>query len=411
MQAENTFSSPAIGIASPPGAVTAPGGEQSGPLGIYGNIATPPTPDLSRSDRLKRRYRVLNYVRELLPHFAIRNCLRVPISSSVSVLYRPGDNRAHFDQLQTCKSVHVCPCCAPVIVERRRAELDQAVTSHLAAGGGLLFATFTLQHQHTDPLSDIDQALRDSFRWLKKGASWRRFADGLGILGSVAATEHTHGQHGWHPHKHVLFFTQGPLSARQLAHARVTLRQRWHVAVARLSHFAHPLYGVDVQSSTDGRATLASYLAKAGSTWGLADELTRANTKQARRAGRTPAALLADYAEGDTRAGALFQEYAEQTYRKNHLVWSRGLRAALGLDEDKSDADVFDEAQQGSHLVVLFSRDQWYVILGNDARAEVLECVEDDQGGIARLVDFLAGLGITLTLEQLDPLRETVVTD
>jgi hypothetical protein len=335
--------------------------------------------------------------------------MRVPISSSVTVLYRPGDNHAHFDQLQTCGSVHVCPCCAPVIVERRRAELDQAVTSHLAAGGGLLFATFTLQHQHTDSLADIDNTLRDAFRWLKSGIPWRRFADSLGILGSVAATEHTHGRHGWHPHKHVLFFTQAPVSVRQLAQARVTLRQRWQVAIARLSHFAHPVYGVDVQSSTDGRATIANYLAKAG-TWALSDELTRANTKQARRAGRTPPALLADYADGDTHAGALFQEYAEQTYRKNHLVWSRGLRSQFGLVE-KSDEEILAEQQRGSHLVVLFERNQWYVILGNDARAEVLECVEAEQGGTARLVTFLAGLGVTLTLEQLDPLRETVATD
>jgi hypothetical protein len=335
--------------------------------------------------------------------------MRVPISSSVTVLYRSGDNHAHFDQLQTCKSVHVCPCCAPAIVERRRAELEQAVAAHLAAGGGLLFATFTLQHQHTDPLSDIDNTLRDAFRWLKKGAPWRRFADSLGILGSVAATEHTHGQNGWHPHKHVLFFTSAPVSGRQLAQARVTLRRRWQVAIARLGRFAHPQYGVDVQSSTDGRATIASYLAKANSSWMLADELTRANTKQARRAGRTPAALLADYADGDTHAGALFQEYAEQTYRKNHLVWSRGLRSQFGLDEEKSDEEILAEQQRGSHLVVLFERNQWYVILGNDARAEVLECIEADQGGTTRLVDFLAGLGVTLTLDQLDPLREMAV--
>jgi hypothetical protein len=106
----------------------------------------------------------------------------------------------------------------------------------------------------------------------------------------------------------------------------------------------------------------------------------------------------------------LFQEYAEQTYRKNHLVWSRGLRSQFGLVE-KSDEEILAEQQRGSHLVVLFERNQWYVILGNDARAEVLECVEAEQGGTARLVTFLAGLGVTLTLEQLDPLRETVATD
>jgi hypothetical protein len=208
----------------------------------------------------------------------------------------------------------------------------------------------------------------------------------------------------------VLFFTQAPVSVRHLGWARVTLRQRWQVAIARLSRFAHPVHGVDVQSSTDGRATIANYLAK-GSTWALSDELTRANTKQARRAGRTPPALLADYADGDAHAGALFQEYAEQTYRKNHLVWSRGLRSQFGLVEEKSDAEVLEEQQRGSHLVVLLERNQWYVILGNDARAEVLECVEADHGGTARLVTFLAGLGVTLTLEQLDPLRETVVID
>jgi hypothetical protein len=365
---------------------------------------------LSRSNKLKQRYILLNHARELLTDFSIFSCHRVPVSSSVLVLHRPGENHAHFDQLQTCQSVHVCPVCAPVIVERRRSELDQAVTAHLAAGGGLLFATFTLAHQHIDPLSDIDTALREAYRKLKNGAPWVRFADSVGLIGSVAATEHTHGQNGWHPHKHVLFFTQVPLSARGLAGVRVTLRQRWQAAIARLGRFAHPQYGVNVQQSADGRLVLASYLAKAGSTWGLADELTRANTKQARRAGRTPAALLADYAGGDARAGALFREYAVQTYRKNQLVWSRGLRARLGLGDEKTDAEIFEEQQQGSAPVVLFERGQWWVIIRNDARAEVLECIEADQGGTARLLDFLAGLGITLTPEQLNPLREAVVT-
>jgi hypothetical protein len=129
-------------------------------------------------------------------------------------------------------------------------------------------------------------------------------------------------------------------------------------------------------------------------TWTESHELTKAPAKKGRAGGRTPTQLLADYAAGDKEAGLLWRVYALLFAGKKQLVWSRGLRDLLGLNEEKSDEEVATEQSEIALLLAHLENEQWRAVIGNDARGE-LQAVADS-GDVHQVVNFLADLGIEL---------------
>ena len=102
----------------------------------------------------------------------------------------------------------------------------------------------------------------------------------------------------------------------------------------------------------------------------------------------------------DKRAAHLYQEYAAWTFHKSALVWSRGLRQLLGLaDVEKTDAEVAAELVAGGRLLVVLDRQQWRVVLANDARAELLHVAS--AGDVESVAEFLAGFGLVVDRQLL----------
>jgi hypothetical protein len=401
----DALSLPGPGYASPPPPRSSPReraeGGGSPPLGIHASIASGVSPALALGDGVKRRFALQSNARAVLPSWRVSMCHRVPQVASVELYHHAEFASASYGGLQTCGSVHVCPVCGAKIAARRSAEVLDAAQRWIARGGSVLMVTLTLQHTVTDCLADLAGALNAAYRAIKVGRPWQNFKASYGLVGSIAARECTHGLiNGWHPHLHALYFVRGDLSGRELARLRAWLVSAWSSAVARLGWFASAAHGVDVQISTDGM--LAPYLAKLGRSWSVGDELARANSKRARAAGgRTPVQLLED-APRDELAASLFVEYANATYRKNALVWSPGLRALLGMLDERTDEEIAAEKIEDARLLVQFDRVQWRVIVSNDARADVLLVAA--AGDVGLVVDYVAGFGIELRVEQIEPL-------
>jgi len=323
--------------------------------------------------------------------------MRVPSRSLVEVYHHAEFAAASYGGLQTCGSVHVCPVCSSKIAERRKIEVTAGLTTWADRGGGFVLATFTLRHELGDSLTRVAAALNGAYREIKRSKAWASFERRYGVIGSIAAREYTHGRHGWHPHLHVVFFTRGGLTAREIRQLESWLAQRWASAVGRLGGFASLDHAVTCRR---GARNDADYVTKAGRSWSLGDELVKSNSKGGRRGSRSVPQLLGAAGRGDELAGRLFQEYAHWTYRTNALVWSRGLRAALGLVvEEKTDEEIAGELLEGARLLVVLEREQWRVILAHDARAEVL--LVASAGDVGRVAGFLAQFGIDLAGWQL----------
>lgn len=322
----------------------------------------------------------------------VASCCRSPIPKrTVDIIHDPAHQRGFYAGLKICASVWMCPVCAAKITERRRLELAAAVSTWRGRGD-ISLVTLTLQHSADDPLEEMLDAITEAAKRFRGGKSWQALMREYAVVGIIRALEVTHGESGWHPHMHLLVFHDTQLAGR-LGRMTHELKQRWSHVVAQSGRYASYDHGCDVRHTNEH---IADYIAKFGREprWTESHELTKAPAKKGRSGGRTPTQLLADYAAGDKEAGMLWRVYALLFTGKKQLVWSRGLRDLLGLNDEKTDEEVATEQSQIAILLAHLEREQWRAVVGNDARGE-LQAVADS-GDVHQVVNFLADLGIEL---------------
>ena len=379
-------------------------GAEGAPLGTHARICSTASASLHVSTTLKaagggvpafvERFRLQSYARELLKAERVSFCLRRPIPKrDVDVMYAPASRSAHFSGLQVCASVWLCPVCAAKISERRRIELSAGVTSWRAVGPhSVVLVTLTLQHSRGQNLSSVLKTVKRAYHLLRRGRWWMQFSEAAGVVGSVRALEVTHGSNGWHPHLHILFFLSEPPSPV----LPDVLKHRWMQCVASDGGFASYNHGCDVKVADD---EIAEYIAKWGHEptkpiWTASHEVAKAVVKKGRVGGRTAFQLLADFADGDEDASTYFLHYASVFKGERQLYWSQGLRELLGLAEEKSDQDLAEEQSEVAIILATLTWEQWRVVLGNDARADLLLVASSGDASAVR--SWLAGLGVVL---------------
>jgi len=207
------------------------------------------------------------------------------------------------------------------------------------------------------------------------------------VVGTVRSFEVTWGEeNGWHPHLHELVFVRDGCRVGDVGRA---LRESWSSAVEGVWRRGNE-HSVEVQV---GDAAAARYVSKVGG-WDGVREVVKGVSKSGRHGRLSPLGLLYGSMMGDCSLGSLWQEYYWVFRGRRMLVWSRGLREALGLGVDVSDEELAEaDGDVASVVLASLTREQWRVILANDARAEVLEAAE---GGYEALRAFLGQLGVVL---------------
>lgn len=234
-------------------------------------------------------------------------------------LARNGDTgSAGFDGLKTCASVWCCPCCSPRISARRKDELDRLLSGARAEGLAVVMLTLTARHDRETRLAGFLDALKRAKQRLRQRREWRA----LPFVGSVTATEVTHGMNGYHPHFHeILLLECAPADALSRVEA---LRRAWLAALAAVG-----LTGADAAFQVQSASAAGAYVGK----FGAAEEIALHGNKRSRNGSRSPWQLLADARDGDAQAAAAWIEYALAFRGRRQLVWSPGLKARFGVDE------------------------------------------------------------------------------
>lgn len=161
---------------------------------------------------------------------------------------------------------------------------------------------------------------------MQQHASYKRFMQSAGRIGSVRSLEVTHGPAGWHVHTHDLGFLEHPLKLQgrergmKLADFEERYRGFWRPAARRSGLRTGPgalhLKQVTHEDFRD--------------EWDIVAELTHGYRKAASAPNRSPMQLLHAYMTGDEEAGALFRTFALATKGRKRLVWSDGLEHRLG---------------------------------------------------------------------------------
>lgn len=356
----------------------------------------------ARENPQSARFALQSESRDLLPNERVKNCLRVRRSQRepVDILYVSATNSAHFGNLQTCGSIWICPICASKITSRRRSELSLAVEVWTGRGNRILLATFTLQHFVGEPCADILLGILKSFSKLWGERAGQKLLRKYKVIGRVRGLEVTYTlAGGWHWHIHGLFFVEGEISPGIIGEMQGDFSEVWQGVLGRHGRYADGQHGVTIRF-TDRE--IADYVAKYGEgglklydarAWTEAHELALSPVKKAAVGGYTPTQLLGLSLCGAEDAGRLFVEYHKAVKGKSQLYWSRGLRGLLGLVKDKSDEEIAEEQDQTAAILARLDRDQWRIILANDARSDLLKVAKT--GDVWAVLDFLEDFGLT----------------
>ena len=292
--------------------------------------------------------------------------------SAIGVNISPAHKAAHYSGLVTCGSIWPCPVCASRIQERRRPGVQQAIDWAKGQGYQVVMVTFTFPHKSWQSLGDLLARQADAFKRLRKGRPWDTMKADRGFKGLIRSLEVTHGANGWHPHTHELWFLKGSSEGLQSLLAGL-----WVKACAKAGLIAvndeklveaFMEHGVDVKVDVD----CGDYLAKQDDSrrWGFAEELSKATSKAGRAKGVHPHHFLVRKAPGDR---ALHQYV--QAMKGRRQLFGRTAKSQVGIDE-VSDEVLADESQAAEVLGRMTTED-WGVVRGNDARAELLDAAEE----------------------------------
>lgn len=302
----------------------------------------------------------------------LKGCGRSVVAGGVSPMTL--GSVAYFAGVVTCGKVHLCPCCGAKIRSARSIELQAGGTAWECARCGLAMMTLTMRHYERHTLKELVDQQREAWKLsfgMNAGREWRRAKDVFEIEGYVRAWECTHGHvNGWHPHYHVLLFTQRPWTVALAEDFEALAYRLWSDALGSVgAYLPNEEHGVDIQVAGKGDANpLARYLmkfqdGKAG--WTTADEMVRGQDAKSGRLGRrTPFQIASDFlTNGDAADLDLWHEFEAGARGIRALYWSNGLRkllAGMGAElDERTDAEIAAE-ERGGEPVALIPSDTWY---------------------------------------------------
>lgn len=316
---------------------------------------------------------------------------------SVKSVERDGHARAHYSGLAMCGSIWACPVCSGIIRAARADEIREAARRHVANGGGLALATLTIRHALSDALEDSMRTMSDAFARMQGSRAYKEWRAEWGLTGNIKALELPYGRHGWHVHRHVLFFFDDQVKHDDEAALKSDLFAMWSRAVEGVGGRSVSFDAFDVQAVEAGEDSVASYVAKIdGGLDGLACEVALADVKAGRVAASLNPFQLLDLKGSE--AVRLWEEYIDATKHKPAIQWSRGLRDALGMSKEKTDQEIVDESEALGDAVLLVERGLFRQVLAGraDRLCALLEAVERGDMAAASLMLGGSPYGILL---------------
>lgn len=325
-------------------AVRTCGANGAGSLGILTKSHAIPIP---QGIQRIHNYLLQDQSAKLLPKERVGNCLKKRIDKNIDrfVKYNEVRKKAHWANVQRCGSVWQCPVCAKQVTEKRREELKKGCDSWKSKGGKILLLTLTNSHSASHRLKDLIDGQK---RALKRFFEGRRGVYLLNVLGrkyQIRSFEVTYGQNGWHPHFHILLFIDDNFHPDLLKFdIREELAKFWISCCVKSGLPAPSLrHGLDLRSG--------HYADKYVSKWGIEHEMTKGHVKKGREGGFTPFDLLQFSVDDELVYGKssskLFQEFAISFKGARQLVWARGLKKLLGIEE-KTDEELAEETEQNA---------------------------------------------------------------
>ena len=322
---------------------------------------------------------------------------------AVRIVRSGSSGHAAYHNLLTCGNVWLCPVCRAKIQARRGEEIAKAVDWAYGHGYKVIMITYTQPHHLGQPLAALIGGHCAAMRKFKSGRWYQGFKAAAGVVGSIRCAEVTYSAvNGWHWHSHELLICDAHFKVSDMV---LALKARWVDSCERAGLYipdkgAMMSYGLDVMDNCHA----SDYLTKLGKNWGVDKEIAKSSRKKG--AGCDPFAVL-QLPNGDR----LFAEYALATAGRAQLVWSRGLKAAVGV-ANVTDEQLADSTDDITSVIAEVSRKAWEHVLDEGAEAVLLHVAT--VGGFDAVRDWFErrGLGAEVARGSLfDIFGDTVFDD
>lgn len=286
-----------------------------------------------------------------------------------------------YSGLLICGSVWACPVCSAKIQSRRAHEISSVCFYGYHNGMKAVMMTFTHPHRAGQKLADNMRMHNEALRLFRKGRAFDLFKKRAGYKGLIRGNEVTYGKNGWHYHDHELWLVDMNFDIKK---QECWLKERWlncclkagFVIADERAFMEHSVDVMDNCHATD-------YLAKMGENWGVDKELAKGASKTK---GKTPFDLVGTN-------NSLFLEYLDATKGKVQLFFSKGLKAAAGLQE-KTDEELANEQMDKAEVIAWLDKVAWKVVLQEKARADLTEIAL--QRGFEGVAEWFGRYGIEI---------------
>ena len=290
----------------------------------------------------------------------------------VNLLQKAG--RAFYKGLQTCGSVWTCPICANKIQEIRRQEIAHGMKYFYGLGKQAVMITFTFPHEKKQALKDLLDQFKEALKLLRKGGTFTRRCKDFDYSGLIRSLEITHGQKGWHPHTHELWFMSASVDEEEF---KKFILAKWFDACKKAGLIAENKEKAFLEHSIDVRfnCSTSDYLAKFddSNNWGIDREMAKASSKKGKKAGRHPFALA------DENEDALFLEYTKAIKGTAQIYWSPGLKKTVNIEELSDEEAAELEGEDDLKIVGMIPKRLWFTVTKKELRSNVLELAEEEK--------------------------------
>lgn len=372
----------------------------------------------NRQNNRKNIYKLKATAGNLLPAHRVCSCgkCRVDIEKNVQleIASGGGDSKAKFKNLFRCGDIWVCPHCGQQVLARRGGEVSRAVEAWTEKENKALFM-LTLTHRHTQG-DELKPKLKLMSKARKHLFSDREMQEIWGMAkkkGHIIGLEVTNGFNGWHPHNHILIFSE--LSKEEFASDIVSvipdvkagagfyklvtpslekrlikkgrdceiefitiekfIKQSW-LKICKKVGLGVPT--LENGAKLDNAESAKLYLTK----FKTAHELTNSQDKKGKMFSRNQWQILADAEKGCKKSQKLFIEYANAFKGQRQLHWSRDLKKWFGIFDLSDDELLLDEENQAETEqtkieIIDIEQEKWRVITRYHLQADLLTLAEN----------------------------------
>lgn len=337
----------------------------------------------------------------------IFHCGHTPITKGNISVIKSADNKAYYNNLQSCGNVWLCPVCSNKIAIKRREEVQRIMYHYIGMPGVHIgFLTLTVSHQNHEKFIKVKERLLKGWKAIQQSRQYRELCYKYRHLGDIRNMEvRVNKKNGWHPHLHIAVFSK--CNAVKLYRFGAEIINIWLQYHGRNAGSIGQSFSLIYNQK--GISNYITKMNELDGKWNAASEMTLSHLKTAKdkdKESYSPFDLLMNLQ--DEWCLKKFKAYAFSIKGTRQLTFSKGVRNMHKLlNGEKTDLQLANEKENGE-VVCKIERNLWKAIARKSLQAYVLQKLQKEH--ITALILFLIQHEIYADFSEKDKMLKSCIS-